>query len=115
MGIEYGSATRGAESLLPPLHYPVFAAWAEDGRTLIVDELGIEKSLRVADGRNGRVLEVAASGEVLRRLATAYSSTAGGLVVETDWDGRVFRTIGEERSPVMLSDLAARKRLDPRL
>ena len=74
-------------------------------------------SLLVADGRNGRVVEVAPSGEMLRQLDRLQldggqplgdphdvrllpnghlliADAPLGLVVETDWHGRVFRTIG---------------------
>ena len=84
-------------------------------------------SLLVADGRNGRVLEVAASGEVLRRLDRVQidggrpledphdvrlladehlliTDAPSGLVVETDWDGQIFRAIGSEDAPVTLRD-----------
>ena len=76
-------------------------------------------SLLVADGRNGRVIEVAPSGEVLRELTASARRRAAlddphdvrllpnghllitdaplGLVVEPDWNGRVFRMVGGRR------------------
>jgi DNA-binding beta-propeller fold protein YncE len=84
-------------------------------------------ALLVADGRNGRVLEIAAAGEVVRRLDRLHldggrplddphdvrllanghlliTDAPSGLVVETDWDGQVFRGIGGEGSSVALDD-----------
>ena len=84
-------------------------------------------SLLVADGRNGRVVEVSPSGEVERELRTLgleppvelddphdVREVAGGrllvtdaqldLVVEVDWQGHVTRTVGGPTGPVRLSD-----------
>ena len=84
-------------------------------------------TLLVADGRHGRVLELARSGEVLRRLdrlqidggrplddphdvrllANGHlliTDAPSGLVLEADWDGQVFRAVGGEDAPVTLRD-----------
>ncbi len=84
-------------------------------------------ALLVADGRNGRVLEVTCGGEVVRQLDTLQlepplrlsdphdvSLLPGGnllitdsprrLVVEADWNGRVYRAIGGRDDPVALDD-----------
>jgi len=84
-------------------------------------------SLLIADGRNSRVVEVAPSGEVLRRLDGLWldggrslgdphdvrllpnghlliTDAPLGLVVEADWNGHVFRTIGGDAAPVTLDD-----------
>jgi len=84
-------------------------------------------TLVVADGRNGRVLELSASGDVLRRLdrlqldggrpledphdvrllANGHlliTDAPSGLVVETDWDGQVFRAVGGKDAAVTLRD-----------
>jgi hypothetical protein len=82
-------------------------------------------SLLVADGRNGRVLEVAPSGEVLRALDRLdgglslddphdvrllpnghllITDAPLGLVVEADWNGQIFRTIGGDAGPETLRD-----------
>ena len=50
VGITYGPAQapgRAVRLPSPGLRYPVFAARAEDGTTVIVDELAIEKSLHL--------------------------------------------------------------------
>ena len=82
-------------------------------------------SLLVADGRNGRVLEVAPSGEVLRSLDRLdgglslddphdvrllpnghllIADAPLGLVVEVDWNGQIFRRIGGDAGPETLDD-----------
>jgi hypothetical protein len=82
-------------------------------------------SLLVADGRNGRVLEVAPSGEVLRGLDQLdgglslddphdvrllpsghllITDAPLGLVVEADWNGQIFRTVGGDAGPETLKD-----------
>jgi sugar lactone lactonase YvrE len=84
-------------------------------------------SLLVADGRNSRVLEVASSGEIARRLEAVrlqerlpladphdvrllpngnllITDSLLGLVVEADWGGYVYRTIGVNGDPVTLED-----------
>ena len=50
VGITYGPAEapgRAVRLPSPPLRYPVYAARAADGTTVIVDELAIEKSLHL--------------------------------------------------------------------
>ena len=84
VGISYGpleTAARGARSLSPGLRYPVFAARAADGTTVVVDELAIEKSLHLRawyrtlrldpDGARSRIRR---NGATTTRTASSQAS-----------------------------------------
>lgn len=98
----------------PPLFWPRCA------RPLVTG------GLIIADGRNGRILEVGADGQVRHELHQLHyrggielqdphdvhqlpngrlliSDSAQDLVIEADWDGNVFRVIGDG-DPVKLRD-----------
>ena len=104
-----------------PLAAPTDLFWPRCARLLP------SGTLLVADGRNGRVLEVAPSGEMLRQLDRLQfdgerplddphdvrllpnghllvTDAPSGLVVETDWGGQVFRAVGGEDAAVRLRD-----------
>jgi hypothetical protein len=120
--IEAGQVCERPCQARPPLFWPRSARTLPSGGMLI------------ADGRNGRVLEVAADGHVLKEL---YEIDLGGrnalrdphdvrmlpnghllivdssqdLVVEADWSGEVHRAIGD-RGELKLSDPHTAQRLD---
>jgi DNA-binding beta-propeller fold protein YncE len=114
VGIEYGAAASGAESLFPTLRYPVFAARAEDGRTLIVDELGIEKSLHLRAWY--RTLSLAPDGALLAdssdwRADDAYGLLFGdslALLRVRHWEIVVLSDMGEPVARVDLSPFSKR-------
>jgi hypothetical protein len=114
VGIEYGAAARGAESHFPPLRYPVFAARADDGRTLIVDELGIEKSLHLRAWY--RTLSLAPDGALLADSADWRADDAYGFLLGdalavlrvTQWEIVVLSDSGEPVARVDLSPFSKR-------
>lgn len=106
----------------PPLFWPRCARILPSGGLLI------------ADGRSGRILEVAADGSVLRELCKidmgddrAFGDphevrllpndhllivdSSQDLVVEADWSGRVYRRIGEQ-GELTLSDPHSAQQID---
>jgi DNA-binding beta-propeller fold protein YncE len=117
VGIEYAptEATRRAVgSVSLPLRYPVFAARADDGTTVIVDELGIEKSLPHRAWY--RTLRLDAEGTLLSDSAQwgagdAYGFLAGeslGILRVTQWEIELFSAAGERVETLDLSPLSKR-------
>src|SRR6266516_799032 len=117
VGIEYGAAEaagRGTESAFPPLRYPVFAARAEDGTTVIVDELAIEKTLHLRAWY--RTLRLDRNGALLADSADwgaddAYGFLAGdslAILRVTQWEIVSLSDVGERLATVDLSPLSKR-------
>ncbi len=81
VGITYGPAEalgRAVRLPSPPLRYPVYAARAADGTTVIVDELAIEKSLHLRAWY--RTLRLDPDGVLLTDLAERGVDDAYGFV-----------------------------------
>jgi len=117
VGIEYGAAEaagRGTESPFPTLRYPVFAGRAEDGTTVIVDELAIEKSLHLRAWY--RTLRLDRNGALLADSADwgaddAYGFLAGdslAILRVTQWEIALLSDAGERVDTVDLSPLSKR-------
>src|SRR5215210_4764500 len=117
VGLEYSAAEaagRGVSSSGPPLRYPVCAARAEDGTTLIVDELATEKSLHLRAWY--RTLKLAPDGELLADSAVwgaddAYGFLAGeslAILRVTQWEIVVLSELGERVATLDLSPVSKR-------
>src|SRR6266511_1091479 len=117
VGIEYGpaeAARRGVRSPSVPLRYPVFAARAEDGTTVVVDEQAIEKSLHLRAWY--RTLRIDPDGALVADSAEwgvddAYGFLAGdstAILRVTRWEIRLLSPAGERVATVDLSPLSKR-------
>src|SRR5215210_1961290 len=117
VGIEDGpreAVPRGVRSLGAPLRYPVFAARAGDGTTVIVDELGIEKSLPLRAWY--RTLRIGPDGDLLADSAEwgiddAYGFLAGdslAILRVTQWKIVLLSPDGERAAILDLSPLSKR-------
>lgn len=117
VGIEYGAAeaaARGAGSSLPPLRYPVCAARAEDGTTVVVDELAIEKSLHLRAWY--RTLRLDKDGALVVDTADwgaddAYGFLAGdslALLRVAHWEIVTLSDAGERVATIDLSPFSKR-------
>ncbi len=117
VGIEYSpaeAAGRGVRSPSPPLRYPVFAARAKDGTTVIVDELAIEKSLHLRAWY--RTLRLDQDGALIADSAdwgddNAYGFLAGeflAILRVTHWEIVVLSPVGERMATLDLSPLSKR-------
>src|SRR5215211_32316 len=112
VGIEYGPTEPGAPSL--QLRYPVYAARAPDGTTVIVDELAIEKSLHLRAWY--RTLRVAHDGTVLADSAAWGIDDAAGFLLGdslallrvTQWEIAVLPDAGERAATIDLSPFSKR-------
>lgn len=92
----------------------------------------------IADGRNGRILEISPSGHAVHELREIeldgrtplrdphdvrmlpdgrllIVDSSRDLVVETDWMGRVYRSVGESTEPLLRDPHSARQMPDGRL
>lgn len=105
-GIEYAAARARVG---PELHHPVLAARAADGSTVVVDELGIRKSVPVR--AEYRTLRIAPDGELLADswgwgIADGYGIPAAeslAILRVTRWE---LQTLGPAGNPVATLDLA---------
>src|SRR5829696_2251945 len=107
LGIEYGSPALGSPS--SELRYPVYAARAADGSTIVVDELAIEKSLHLRAWY--RTLKLAPDGTVLANSETWGVDDAFGfpfgdalaLLRVTQWEILLVSNGGDRIGSVDLS------------
>ena len=117
VGISYGpleTATRGGRSRSPGLRYPVFAARAADGTTVVADELAIGKSLPLRAWY--RTLRLDPYGAVLADSAEWGDDDAYGFLASeslailrvTQWQLVLLSPAGERVSTLDLSRLSKR-------
>ncbi len=101
VGVDYARGGRHRSEL----QYPVFAARAEDGTTLVVDELAIRKSVPLR--AEYRTLRFGADGKLLEAVGEGYGVPAGknvALLRVTRWELVINSMTGQ---PVAAVDLSA--------
>src|SRR5215203_5275714 len=117
VGITYGSSRADGQVIRSPspvLRYPVLAARAADGTTVVVDELAIEKSLPLRAWY--RTLRLDRNGALLADSAEWGEDDAYGLLVGeslailrvTQWEIVLLSAGGERLSSLDLSPLSKR-------
>ena len=117
VGIEYrpaGVAARGVGSPSLPLRYPVYAARGQDGTTVIVDELAIEKALHLRAWY--RTFQLDADGALLADstdwgIDDAYCFLAGeslAILRVTQWEIVLLSDVRERIGTIDLSPFSKR-------